>query len=128
METALYILFVLFLIVVAVLVTWARLKNPDPARQDRIADDLFDIAMKVGKEKREGMDTSGKEAAYEEASKMVEKTDIYDIVGEDPFDVAMKIGKEKREGKDTSDKEKYYEFVKKHRYTGDGVHEWIDKL
>ncbi|MBR6453142.1 MAG: hypothetical protein IKS97_00945 [Fibrobacter sp.] len=124
----LYILYVLFLIVVTGLVTWARFKNPDPARQDRIADDLFDIAMKVGKEKREGMDTSGKEAAYEEASKMVEKTDIYDIVGEDPFDVAMKIGKEKREGKDTSDKEKYYEFVKKHRNTGDGVSEWIDKL
>lgn len=84
METALYILFVLFLIVVTVLVTWARLKNPDPERTQRISDDLFDIAMK--------------------------------------------IGKEKREGKDTSDKEKYFEFVKKHRYTGDGVHEWIDKL
>jgi hypothetical protein len=124
----LYILYVLFLVVVTGLVTWARFKNPDPERAQRISDDLFDIAMKVGKEKREGMDTSGKEAAYEEASKMVEKTDIYDIVGEDPFDVAMKIGKEKREGKDTSDKEKYYEFVKKHRYTGDGVSEWIDKL
>ena len=124
----LYILYVLFLVVVTGLVTWARFKNPDPERTQRISDDLFDIAMKVGKEKREGMDTSGKEAAYEEASKMVEKTDIYDIVGEDPFDVAMKIGKEKREGKDTSDKEKYYEFVKKHRNTGDGVSEWIDKL
>lgn len=124
----LYILYVLFLVVVTGLVTWARFKNPDPERTQRISDDLFDIAMKVGKEKREGMDTSGKEAAYEEASKMVEKTDIYDIAGEDPFDVAMKIGKEKREGKDTSDKEKYYEFVKKHRNTGDGVSEWIDKL
>jgi hypothetical protein len=114
----LYILCVLFLIVLAGLVTWARFKNPDPQRTQRISDDLFDIALKVGKEKREVMDTSGKEAAYEEASRMVEKTDIYDIVGEDPFDVAMKIGKEKREGKDTSDKEKYFEFVKKHRYTG----------
>lgn len=128
METALYILFVLFLIVVTVLVTWARLKNPDPERAQRISDDLFDIAMKVGKEKREGKDTSGAEAAYDEASKMVEATDMYDIVGEDPFDVAMKITKEKREGKCNSDKEKYFEFVKKHRYTGDGVHEWIDKL
>ena len=128
METALYILFVLFLIVVTVLVTWARLKNPDPERAQRISDDLFDIAMKVGKEKREGMDTSGKEEAYNEASKMVEATDIYDIVGEDPFDVAMKITKEKREGKCNSDKEKYFEFVKKHRNSGDGVREWIDKL
>lgn len=124
----LYILYVLFLVVVTGLVTWARFKNPDPERTQRISDDLFDIAMKVGKEKREGMDTSGKEAAYEDASRMMEKTDIYDIVGEDPFDVAMKIAKEKREGKCNSDKEKYFEFVKKHRYTGDGVSEWIDKL
>ena len=128
METALYILFVLFLIVVTVLVTWARLKNPDPERAQRISDDLFDIALKVGKEKREGKDTSGKEEAYNEASKMVEATDIYDIVGEDPFDVAMKITKEKREGKCNSDKEKYFEFVKKYRNSGDGVREWIDKL
>lgn len=128
METALYILFVLFLIVVTVLVTWARLKNPDPERAQRISDDLFDIAMKVGKEKREGKDTSGKEEAYNEASKMVEATDMYDIVGEDPFDVAMKITKEKREGKCNSDKEKYFEFVKKHRNSGNGVSEWIDGL
>ncbi len=128
METLFYILYVLFLIVIMALVMWGRLKNPDPERAQRISDDLFDIAMKVGKEKREGKDTSGKEDAYNEASKMVEATDMYDIVGEDPFDVAMKITKEKREGKCNSDKEKYFEFVKKHRNSGNGVSEWIDGL
>ena len=107
---------------------WNDYKNPDPARSQKISDDLFDIALKVGKEKREGKDTSGKEDAYNEASKMVEATDMYDIVGEDPFDVAMKITKEKREGKCNSDKEKYFEFVKKHRNSGYGIREWIDSL
>ena len=125
METVLYILFA---IVVVGLRVWITYKNPDPAKQDRIADDLFDIAMKVGKEKREGKDTSGKEAAYDEASKMVVDADVYDIVGEDPFDVAMRIGKEKREGKDTADKEKYFEFVKKYHRSSDGVRDWINKL
>ena len=125
MET---VLFILLAVLIMGLRIWNDYKNPDPARQDRIADDLFDIALKVGKEKREGKDTSGKEDAYNEASKMVEATDMYDIVGEDPFDVAMKITKEKREGKCNSDKEKYFEFVKKYRNSGDGVREWIDKL
>ncbi len=124
METVLYILFA---IVIVGLRIWITYKNPDPEKQDRVADELFDVALKVGKEKREGKDTAGKEAAYEEASKMIDE-DMYDIVGEDPFDVAMRIGKEKREGMDALDKEKYYEFVKKYRHSGDGVREWIDKL
>ena len=119
------------LILLAVLITglriWDNYMNPDPARSQKISDGLFDIALKVGKEKREGKDTAGKEAAYEEASKMIDE-DMYDIAGEDPFDVAMKISREKREGKDALDKEKYYEFVKKYRHSGDGVREWIDKL
>lgn len=125
METVLYILFA---IVIVGLRIWITYKNPDPEKQDRVADELFDVALKVGKEKREGKDTSGKEEAYNEASKMVEATDMYDIVGEDPFDVAMKITKEKREGKDTADKEKYFEFVRKYRNSSDGVRDWINKL
>ena len=125
MET---VLLILLAVLIMGLHFWITYKNPDPARLQKISDDLFDIAMKVGKEKREGKDTSGKEDAYNEASKMVEATDMYDIVGEDPFDVAMKITKEKREGKCNSDKEKYFEFVKKHRNSGNGIREWIDKL
>ena len=127
METVFYILLFLFVVVFIGLHFWMTYKNPDPARPQKISDDLFDIALKVGKEKREGKDTSGKEAAYDDASKMMDE-DMYDIAGEDPFDVAMKISKEKRDGKDALDKEKYYEFVKKYRNSGDGIREWIDKL
>lgn len=124
MET---VLLILLAVLIMGLRIWNDYKNPDPARSQKISDDLFDIALKVGKEKRDGKDIYGKVVAYDEASKMMDE-DMYDIAGEDPFDVAMKISKEKREGKDTLDKEKYYEFVKKYRNSGDGVREWIDKL
>lgn len=124
MET---VLLILLAVLIMGLRIWNDYKNPDPARSQKISDDLFDIALKVGKEKRDGKEISGKVVAYDEASKMMDE-DMYDIAGEDPFDVAMKISKEKREGKDTLDKEKYYEFVKKYRNSGDGVREWIDKL
>lgn len=108
MET---VLLILLAVLITGLRTWITYKNPVPGRSQKISDDLFDFALKVGKEKREGKDISGKEIAYDEASKMMEE-DMYDIAGEDPFDVAMKISKEKRDGKDTLDEEKYYEFKK----------------
>lgn len=124
MET---VLLILLAVLITGLRTWITYKNPVPGRSKKISDDLFDIALKVGKEKCEGKDISGKEIAYDEASKMMEE-DMYDIAGEDPFDVAMKISKEKRDGKDTLDEEKYYEFLKKYRRSNEGLREWIDKL
>ena len=70
METVLYILFA---IVVVGLRVWITYKNPDPAKQDRIADELFDMALKVSKEKREGKDTSKQEAEYEQKLKDLEE-------------------------------------------------------
>ena len=112
METVLYILFA---IVVVGLRVWITYKNPDPAKQDRIADDLFDIAMKVGKEKREGKDTSELQAEYEQKLKNFEEngrlvsSDDAQFYADDLFDMAMKVGREKREGKDTSKQEAEYE-------------------
>ena len=122
------VLCILLAIILMCLHIWIAYKNPDTARQDRISDDLFDMALKVGKEKREGKDISANEAYYDDASKMVVDADVYDIAGEDPFDVAMKIAKEKRVGKDTSDKEKYFELIEKNHCFGDETRELLRKL
>lgn len=98
------------------------------------AGDLFDMALKIGKEKREGKNTSELQAEYEQKVKNFEETgslissEESQFYADELFDMAMKVGREKREGKCNSDKEKYFEFVKKYRNSGDGVREWIDKL
>lgn len=72
------------------------------------------MALKIGKEKREGKKTSELQAEYEQKVKNFEEngrlvsSDDAQFYADDLFDMAMKIGKEKREGKDTSKQEAEY--------------------
>ena len=85
-----------------------------PSEASDNAGDLFEMALKIGKEKREGKDTSELLAEYEQKVKNFEETgslvssDDAQFYADDLFDMAMKIGKEKREGKDTSKQEAEY--------------------
>ena len=45
-----------------------------PSEADDNADDIFDMAMKIGKEKREGKDTSELQVEYEQKVKNFEET------------------------------------------------------
>lgn len=79
------------------------------------AGDLFDMALKIGKEKREGKNTSELQAEYEQKVKNFEETgslissEESQFYADELFDMAMKVGREKREGKDTSKQETEYE-------------------
>ena len=79
------------------------------------AGDLFEMALKIGKEKREGKKTSELQAEYEQKVKNFEEngrlvsSDDAQFYADDLFDMAMKVGREKREGKDTSKQEAEYE-------------------
>ena len=79
------------------------------------AGDLFDMALKIGKEKREGKNTSELQAEYEQKVKNFEETgslissEESQFYADELFDMAMKVGREKREGKDTSKQEAEYE-------------------
>ena len=86
-----------------------------PSEASDNAGDLFEMALKIGKEKREGKDTSELLAEYEQKVKNFEETgslvssDDAQFYADDLFDMAMKVGREKREGKDTSKQEAEYE-------------------
>ena len=86
-----------------------------PSEASDNAGDLFELALKIGKEKREGKDTSELLAEYEQKVKNFEETgslvssDDAQFYADDLFDMAMKVGREKREGKDTSKQEAEYE-------------------
>ncbi len=86
-----------------------------PSEASDNAGDLFEMALKIGKEKREGKDTSELLAEYEQKLKNFEETgslvssDDAQFYADDLFDMAMKVGREKREGKDTSKQEAEYE-------------------
>lgn len=86
-----------------------------PSEADDNAGDLFEMALKIGKEKREGKDTSELLAEYEQKVKNFEEngrlvsSDDAQFYADDLFDMAMKVGREKREGKDTSKQEAEYE-------------------
>ena len=86
-----------------------------PSEASDNAGDLFEMALKIGKEKREGKDTSELQAEYEQKVKNFEEngrlvsSDDAQFYADDLFDMAMKVGREKREGKDTSKQEAEYE-------------------
>ena len=86
-----------------------------PSEASDNAGDLFEMALKIGKEKREGKDTSELQAKYEQKVKNFEETgslvssDDAQFYADDLFDMAVKVGREKREGKDTSKQEAEYE-------------------
>ena len=86
-----------------------------PSEASDNAGDLFEMALKIGKEKREGKDTSELQAEYEQKVKNFEEngrlvsSDDAQFYANDLFDMAMKVGREKREGKDTSKQEAEYE-------------------
>ena len=86
-----------------------------PSEASDNASDLFEMALKIGKEKREGKDTSELQAEYEQKVKNFEEngrlvsSDDAQFYANDLFDMAMKVGREKREGKDTSKQEAEYE-------------------
>ena len=86
-----------------------------PGEASDNAGDLFDMALKIGKEKREGKNTSELQAEYEQKVKNFEETgslissEESQFYADDLFDMAMKVGREKREGKDTSKQEAEYE-------------------
>lgn len=85
-----------------------------PGEASDNAGDLFDMALKIGKEKREGKNTSELQAEYEQKVKNFEETgslissEESQFYADDLFDMAMKVGREKREGKDTSKQEAEY--------------------
>ena len=86
-----------------------------PSEASDNAGDLFEMALKIGKEKREGKDTSELQVEYEQKVKNFEEngrlvsSDDAQFYADDLFDMAMKVGREKREGKDTSKQEAEYE-------------------
>jgi hypothetical protein len=86
-----------------------------PSEASDNAGDLFEMALKIGKEKREGKDTSELQVEYEQKVKNFEEngrlvsSDGAQFYADDLFDMAMKVGREKREGKDTSKQEAEYE-------------------
>jgi hypothetical protein len=86
-----------------------------PSEASDNAGDLFEMALKIGKEKREGKKTSELQAEYEQKVKNFEEngrlvsSDDAQFYADDLFDMAMKVGREKREGKDTSKQEAEYE-------------------
>ena len=86
-----------------------------PGEADDNAGELFEMALKIGKEKREGKKTSELQAEYEQKVKNFEEngrlvsSDDAQFYADDLFDMAMKVGREKREGKDTSKQEAEYE-------------------
>ena len=86
-----------------------------PGEASDNAGDLFDMALKIGKEKREGKNTSELQAEYEQKVKNFEETgnlissEKSQFYADELFDMAMKVGREKREGKDTSKQEAEYE-------------------
>lgn len=86
-----------------------------PGEASDNAGDLFDMALKIGKEKREGKNTSELQAEYEQKVKNFEETgnlissEESQFYADELFDMAMKVGREKREGKDTSKQEAEYE-------------------
>ena len=85
-----------------------------PGEASDNAGDLFDMALKIGKEKREGKNTSELQAEYEQKVKNFEETgnlissEKSQFYADELFDMAMKVGREKREGKDTSKQEAEY--------------------
>ena len=86
-----------------------------PGEASDNAGDLFDMALKIGKEKREGKNTSELQAEYEQKVKNFEETgslissEESQFYADELFDMSMKVGREKREGKDTSKQEAEYE-------------------
>jgi hypothetical protein len=86
-----------------------------PGEASDNAGDLFDMALKIGKENREGKNTSELQAEYEQKVKNFEETgslissEESQFYADELFDMAMKVGREKREGKDTSKQEAEYE-------------------
>jgi dsRNA-specific ribonuclease len=93
----------------------APLWEVSPGEASDNAGDLFDMALKIGKEKREGKNTSELQAEYEQKVKNFEETgslissEESQFYADELFDMAMKVGREKREGKDTSKQEAEYE-------------------
>ena len=85
-----------------------------PGEASDNAGDLFDMALKIGKEKREGKNTSELQAEYEQKVKNFEETgslissEESQFYADELFDIALKVGREKREGKDTSKQEAEY--------------------
>ena len=86
-----------------------------PGEASDNAGDLFDMALKIGKEKREGKNTSELQAEYEQKVKNFEETgslissEESQFYADELFDIALKVGRERREGKDTSKQEAEYE-------------------
>ena len=85
-----------------------------PGEASDNAGDLFDMALKIGKEKRDGKNTSELQAEYEQKVKNFEETgslissEESQFYADELFDMAMKVGRKKREGKDTSKQEAEY--------------------
>ena len=72
------------------------------------------MALKIGKEKLEGKNTSELQAEYEQKVKIFEETgnlissEKSQFYADELFDIALKVGRERREGKDTSKQEAEY--------------------